>query len=115
MLDSILDYVNQLTLTNTVKRPLNVAADKSFSNWQNKFPDLWKIAISSPENAVCCPVSSSLGEPLSRNLLLSHILIADVMPGEFKTLKNQKVSLHGSELVCSEGTGTSRLPNSLQI
>ncbi len=96
MLSNILGYFSKSSsLTGSL-------SDHTFSDLFKSHADLLE-ELFSPDTVLCCPVSGSLGEDLSKSILRAHVLKPDEVPGEFRNLKGQKVALHGNELICGEG------------
>ena len=85
----------------------NDTTDGAFVDMIKQYPDLWREAFTG-DNVLCCPLSVSLGEEATREQLMSHILIPDRMPGEYITLRGEKVFLSGNELLCGVGFTESR-------
>jgi hypothetical protein len=82
----------------------SAAGDELFLDRIKNQSDIWNSAMSDPEhNIICCPQNSSLGEDISRDQMMSHVLIPDRKAGEFKTLKGEQVCLIDSEIVCGLG------------
>lgn len=65
-------------------------------------PDLWKRAFIE-NNITLCPMSVSMGDELTRENLMSHILVPHGKPGEYRTLRNEQVYITGNEVICGMG------------
>jgi alpha-tubulin suppressor-like RCC1 family protein len=98
----------------TSKRRTNSDIDGAFIDMIKQYPDIWREAFTG-DNVLCCPASISLGEESSREQLMSHILIPDRMPGEYVTLRGEKVYVSGNELLCGVGFTESRKVKILTI
>lgn len=73
-----------------------------------RYPDLWNDACNGSK-VICCPTSISLGnETMSKEHLMSHILVADRKPGDYTTLNGEKVTMSGNDLICVSGFSDDR-------
>ena len=77
-------------------------SDDSFIEALKLYPELWSDLFTDSK-VLCCPVSGSLKDEITKYQLLSHVLIHQRVGGEFKTLRGENVYLLGSELVCGSG------------
>jgi hypothetical protein len=82
--------------------PLSLT-DSAFASQVRNYPDLWNCLFE--ENRILlCPISKSLGtDDFNKKMIMSHILEPDRIGGEYKTLRNERVSMEGNELVCGAG------------
>jgi hypothetical protein len=82
--------------------PLSLT-DSTFASQVRNYPDLWNCLFE--ENRILlCPISKSLGtDDFNKKMIMSHILEPDRIGGEYKTLRNERVSMEGTELVCGAG------------
>jgi len=88
--------------------------DDSFVDLLRQHPDLWREAFTG-SNILCCPVSVSLGDDVMREQLMSHVLIPDRVPGEYTTLRGERVHMTGNELVCGMGFPEARKVRVLMV
>jgi hypothetical protein len=94
-----LDILNPFTWN--LKRRIT-GTDDSFSDALKQYPELWRELFSGP-NIICCPVSGSLRDEVTKEQLMSHILLPQRSGGEYKTIRGEQVHYSGSELVCGMG------------
>jgi hypothetical protein len=82
--------------------PLSLT-DSTFASQVRNYPDLWNCLFE--ENRILlCPISKSLNtDDFNKKMIMSHILEPDRIGGEYKTLRNERVSMEGNELVCGAG------------
>ena len=72
--------------------------DDSFVDALRLYPDLWReLFVSS--NIICCPISGSLKDEVTKDQLLSHVLVQQRTEGEYQTLRGEHVQLSGSDLI----------------
>ena len=72
--------------------------DDSFVDALKLYPDLWReLFVSS--NIICCPISGSLKDEVTKDQLLSHVLVQQRTEGEYQTLRGEHVQLSGSDLI----------------
>ena len=77
-------------------------SDDSFIEALKLYPELWRDLFTDSK-VLCCPVSGSLKDEITKDQLLSHVLVHQRVGGEFKTTRGENVYLLGSELVCGSG------------
>ena len=88
--------------------------DDSFSDAVKLYPDLWgELFMGS--NVICCPVSGSLVDAITKDLLMSHILVPQRIGGEFKTILGEHVIMSGSQLLCGAGFLEQREVNVISV
>ena len=80
------------------KQPLKQRSADYFLELLRGHQDLWEIA-STVGNAFCCPVTTSVIEKCTRIDLEMHVLLPIGSPGEFVSLKGDKVTFSGYVLV----------------
>jgi hypothetical protein len=83
------------------KRRLS-GTDDSFADALKQYPELWKELFLGSK-ILCCPVSGSLRDDISKEQLMSHILVPQRSSGEYKTIRGETVSFSGNELLCGVG------------
>ena len=82
--------------------------DDFFIDMMRTHGDIWKECFTG-YNVICCPASTSLGDSISREHLLSHVLIPDTrVAGNYTTLRGETVAMNGFELVCVAGFAENR-------
>lgn len=99
MSSAFFDNLNPFNWTSKKKGTGN---DEPFIDALKLYPDLWRDLFLE-SNIICCPISGSLRDDVTKDQLLSHILVHQRIGGEYKTSRGQHVSLSGSELICGAG------------
>ena len=89
--------------------------DDVFADMVRNHADIWKDLISGSNNILCCPVSYSLGDDISREQLMSHVLIPERNAGTFTTLRGEHVQMVGNDLICGVGFSEQRKTRVLLI
>jgi hypothetical protein len=99
MSSAFFDNLNPFNWTSKKKGTSN---EEPFIDALKLYPELWRDLFLE-SNIICCPVSGSLRDDITKDQLLSHILVHQRIGGEYKTSRGQHVSLSGSELICGAG------------
>ena len=88
--------------------------DDTFSDAAKLYPDLWGELFTG-SNVICCPISGSLADSMTKDLLMSHILIPQRVGGEFKTILGEHVYMSGNQLLCGAGFLEQREVNIISV
>ena len=88
--------------------------DDTFSDAAKLYPDLWGELFTG-SNVICCPISGSLADSMTKDLLMSHILIPQRVGGEFKTILGEHVYMTGNQLLCGAGFLEQREVNIISV
>jgi hypothetical protein len=99
MSSAFFDNLNPFNWTSKKKGTSN---EEPFIDALKLYPELWRDLFLE-SNIICCPVSGSLRDDITKDQLLSHILVHQRIGGEYKTSRGQHVSLSGGELICGAG------------
>ena len=80
--------------------------DDTFLDLLRLHADLWKLAFD--RKIICCPIAASLGEEMSKEQIMSHILLPGRFPCEYLTLRGETVRIDGGELITLDGFSEQR-------
>ena len=95
-------FFDNLNPFNWASKKKGNSNEEPFIDALKLYPELWRDLFLE-SNIICCPVSGSLRDDITKDQLLSHILVHQRIGGEYKTSRGQHVSLSGSELICGAG------------
>lgn len=95
-------FFDNLNPFNWTSKKRGTSNEEPFIDALKLYPELWRDLFLE-SNIICCPVPGSLRDDITKDQLLSHILVHQRIGGEYRTSRGQHVSLSGSELICGAG------------